>query len=227
VKVTRSPTLAERPVRCSGRMTIIQTTRAALHRVVHRFLVAAALIILLGTTAACGDSGKGNDNALPDAAGASTSASTSADDEEELDPEDAMLKFAQCMRDQGVDVPDPTDGGIRVNGEGLSQEQMESAQAACQKWMDMAEPDDGGQEMSEEEKQSFLDMAACMRERGYNFPDPTFDGGRVTQKIEKGEGDLPGPDDPAFEKDQEECSAEAGLEPPGEADGGSTDEQSS
>ena len=115
-----------------------------------------------------------------------------------------------------------------MNGEGLSEDQMEAAQSACQKWMDMAEPEDGGQELTEEEKQSFLDMAACMRERGYDFPDPTFDGGRVTQKVEKGEGDLPGPDDPAFQKDTEECSAEAGLEPPGDGGpGGSTDEQSS
>ena len=48
-------------------------------------------------------------------------------------------------------------------------------------------PEDGGQRSHEEEKQSFLDMAACMRERGYDFPDPTFDGGRVTQKLEKRE----------------------------------------
>ena len=75
------PTLAERPLLCSGRMTIIQTTRAAMYRAVHRFLVAAALIILLGMTAACGDSGKGDDSALPDAAGASSSASTSGDGE--------------------------------------------------------------------------------------------------------------------------------------------------
>ena len=44
-----------------------------------------------------------------------------------------------------------------------------------------------------------------MRDRGYNFPDPTFDGGRVTQKMEKGDGDVPGPDDPGFEQDREEC----------------------
>ena len=99
-----------------------------------------------------------------------------------------MLKFAQCMREHGVDMPDPSpSGGIRVNGEGLSEDQMEAAQAACQKWMDMAAPEDGGKALTEEEEQSFLDMAACMRERGYNFPDPEFDGGRVTQRVEKGD----------------------------------------
>jgi hypothetical protein len=129
-----------------------------------------------------------------------------------------MLKFAQCMRDHGVDMEDPKPGGgVMISGEGLSKDQMEAAQRACQKWMDMAEPEDGGHELTEEEKQQFLDMAACMRERGYDFPDPTFDGGRVTQKLERGAGgsDLPGPDDPAFQQDMEECSKEAGLDPPG------------
>ena len=156
--------------------------------ILSRLLAAISLTLVLGlSAAACGDdSSKDGDSALPDAAGASSEAPAD-DDEPDLDPEDAMLKFAQCMREHGVDMPDPSaDGGIRVNGEGMSEDQMEAAQAACQKWMDMAEPEDGGPEMSEEEKQSFLDMAACMRERGYNFPDPTFDGGRVTQKVEKG-----------------------------------------
>jgi hypothetical protein len=203
------------------------TTRHHTSTVVRRLLAAAVVTILLGLSSACGNDSGDDDSALPDAAGAS-SASPSGDDEADLDPEDAMLKFAQCMREHGVDVPDPgPNGDLRVNGEGLSQDQMDAAQSACQKWMDMAEPEDGGHELSEEEKQSFLDMAACMRERGYTFPDPTFDGGRVTQKIEKGEGDLPGPDDPAFKKDMEECSAAAGLEPPGDAKGGSTHEQSS
>ena len=193
----------------------------------YRLVAAITLMLGLGLSAGCGTE-PDDDSALPDAAGASSEAPAD-DDEPDLAPEDAMLKYAQCMREHGVDMPDPEPGGgIRISGEGLSRAQMEAAQDACQKWMDMAEPDDGGHEMSEEEKQSFLDMAACMRSRGYNFPDPEFDGGRVTQKVEKGEGDVPGPDDPGFQKDMEECSAEAGLEPPGEAEeagGGSLDGQ--
>jgi hypothetical protein len=206
-------------------MTTMQSTRA----VVHRLLAASALTLLLGLAAACGTgSDDADDNALPDAAGTS-SASPSGDDDDDLDPEDAMLKFAQCMREHGVDMPDPEPGGgVRLNADGLSEEQVEAAQAACQKWMDMAEPEDGGRELTEEEKQSFLDMAACMRERGYDFPDPTFEGGRVTQKMEGGPGSGPGPDDESFQRDMEECSAAAGLEPPGTSneDGPETDERS-
>ena len=207
----------------------MSTTKLSLRR----GLATAFAVALLGSLVACGDgSGDPDDTALPEAAGAS-SATPDADEDADadLDPEDAMLKYAQCMREHGVDMPDPEPGGgISINGEGLSREQMEAAETACQKWMDMAEPADGGHELTEEEKQSFLDMAACMRERGYNFPDPVFEGGRVTQKIEGGKGSPagPGPDDPAFRKDMEECSAEAGMEPPSTSGSGpDTDEQSS
>jgi len=192
-----------------------------------RLLAAIALALLLGLSAACGNASDDGDSTLPDADGASSEAPTD-DEEADLDPEDAMLRFAQCMREHGVDMPDPEPGGgVRINGEGMSPDQMEAAEAACQKWMDLAMPEDGGgRELTEEEKQSFLDMAACMREHGYNFPDPTFEGGGVIQKMEKGEGDVPGPEDPAFEQDRKECEAEAGLEPPDDAGGGgSFDEQ--
>ena len=71
-----------------------------------RILAATAVTLLLGLSAACGNGSGDDGSALPDAAGAS-SASPSGDDEADLDPEDAMLKFAECMREHGVDMPDP------------------------------------------------------------------------------------------------------------------------
>jgi hypothetical protein len=194
--------------------------------ILFRLIAATALTLLLGLSAGCG-ADPHDDSALPDASGTS-SQDPAGDDEADLDPEDALLKYAQCMRDHGVDMPDPEPGGgIQIDGRGIPEDTMDAANAACQKWMDIAEPEDAGDALSEEEKQSFLDMAACMRDRGWNYPDPTFDGGRVSQQIEKGEGEgaVPEKDDPAFKKDTEECSAEAGMEAPGEGAGGSTDEQ--
>src|SRR4051812_42445915 len=108
-------------------MTILHSIRAVLHRGLHRFLVAAALLIVLGLSAGCGDHGKGGDAALPNAADASTSPSSSSSGDADMDPRDAMLKFAQCMREHGVDVPDPgPDGGIRVDGKGVPKDQMEA-----------------------------------------------------------------------------------------------------
>ncbi len=39
---------------------------------------------------------------------------------EELDPEvlDAMLAYAQCMREEGIDMPDPAGGGLVVEADG-------------------------------------------------------------------------------------------------------------
>ena len=81
----------------------------------------------------------------------------------------------------------------------------------------MAESGAGSEPLTAEQKQSFLDHAQCMRDRGWDMPDPTFDGGRVESEFrrgaEAGAGD-PAPDDPQFEKDMQECLVEAGVEAP-------------
>jgi hypothetical protein len=47
--------------------------------------------------------------------------------------QDAMLKFAKCMRDHGVNVPDPKPGeGLKVQApEGGDRAKAEAAQKAC------------------------------------------------------------------------------------------------
>ena len=196
---------------------------------ISRLLAAIALTLLLGLSAACGSDPDDGDSALPDAAGASSEAPAD-DDEPELDPEDAMLKFAQCMREHGVDMPDPEPGGghpHRRRGP-LPRTRWRPPQAACQKWMDMAEPEDGGAGAQRGGEAVLPGHGGVHARPRLQLPRP----GRSTvagspRRSEKGDGDLPGPDDPRFQKDMEECSAEAGLEPPGDADGGSSDEQSS
>ena len=98
---------------------------------ISRLLAALLLSLVLGLSAACGSSSGDDDGStLPDAAGASSDTAFS-DDDADLDPEDATLKFAQCMREHGVDmaVPEPG-GGVMVNGEGIPKEQMEAAETA-------------------------------------------------------------------------------------------------
>jgi predicted small lipoprotein YifL len=184
-----------------------------------RLLAALSVLLLLGSVASCGSNDDSAD--LPDAAGAASDdagADSDSDDEAdatgELSREDAALKFAQCMREHGVDMPDPEPGGgIRLNGNGLSEGQLEAAEKACQKWMDMVMPEDGElPEISEEDKQAMLDLAACMRDKGYDFPDPQFEGGRVTQRVEGDGGSGPGPDDEQFQADHEECATEVGMD---------------
>lgn len=180
-----------------------------------RLLSVVFATFLIGTLASCGSDDGDSGSDLPDAAGASSDAADTDDesDTEDISQEDAMLKFTECMREQGVDMPDPEPGGgMRMSGEGLSEEQMDAAHEACQKWMDLAMPEDGeAPEMSPEDKQAMLDMAQCMRDRGYDFPDPQFDGGRITQRIDKGEEGID-PEDPAFRADIDECHEESGLD---------------
>ena len=178
-----------------------------------RVAQALAAVCLLGAVAACTPA-KGT--LLPGAGGATSgapSASSSA-----LAPEDAMLAWAQCMRDHGVDVPDPTDGHYRLGDPGsVTPEQGEAADDACEPWQRMAESGAGTTPLTAEQKQSFLDHAQCMRDRGWDMPDPTFEGGQVESEFrrgaESGTGD-PAPGDPQFEQDMQECTVEAGVELP-------------
>lgn len=180
-----------------------------------RALPALLLLALLPLATACGDDA--GSEALP-SAGGSAEASEDPTDPPSLDPEDAMLKYAQCMRDHGVDMPDPQPGGgVMIDGKGLDREAMEAAEEACEEYREAAMPRDReAPQLTAEEKQQFLDMAACMRERGWDFEDPTFgDDGGVQQRLDKESGI--DPEDPAFQADVEECHTEAGLEPPGAA----------
>jgi hypothetical protein len=124
-----------------------------------------------------------------------------ADSEEEL--EEQALAFSQCMRENGVpDFPDPNveDGRIemRIEGGEMDQEAMEKAHQACE---DLAPR--GGGNFSEEDRQemqdAMLEYAQCMRDNGYDMPDPDFSGEGGMFRME-GE-----PEDPAFQTAQEAC----------------------
>jgi hypothetical protein len=100
----------------------------------------------------------------------------------------AMLAFAKCMREHGVDAPDPkfSADGVRqeIRGKGSTPEQQRAAQEACKKYQAQIK----GPALSAEEKKEFrkqaLANAQCMREHGIDMPDPQFDEeGRVTMRI--------------------------------------------
>src|SRR6266508_5720833 len=52
-----------------------------------------------------------------------------------LDPAEAFLAFAQCMRDKGIsNFPDPVDEGINLSGTGIDRNtpEFKSAEKACE-----------------------------------------------------------------------------------------------
>jgi hypothetical protein len=185
--------------------------------------VAPVLFVLTLLLGACG----GDDGGLDQVAslGDATDTGSGSDSDEgkaltEEERQQAHLDFAACMREHGVDMPDPEftgDGGVMMrqgvnageNGEPPDFEAMDAAHEACEHILeDVIDEREAQMDPEEQErmKQQALDFAKCMREHGIDMPDPQFDGGgRVTQRIEVEDGD------PAkFEQAQEACAGEDG-----------------
>ena len=151
------------------------------------------------------------------AAGALSLAACGADDDpaataadRENAAREAGLRHAQCMRENGVDMPDPEANGGRQMfkvgpGEESSPEEFEAAQEACSKHMEGVEPPELSDEQLQEHKDAALAHSRCMRENGVeDFPDPTFDEDGGTQiRLSKGSGI--DPDDPDFREAEEAC----------------------
>jgi hypothetical protein len=92
------------------------------------------------------------------------------------DVEDAGLEYARCMRERGVDVPDPQPGadGLRsmFTDEGLRNDPaFQAADRECQKHLqDLISQIDEDQRRELEDAR--LELARCMREKGFDVPDP-------------------------------------------------------
>ena len=195
-----------------------------------RSVSAAALVAALGLAlAACGspsdgesasgdeiaslDDGAATDDSTPDA--------TAESDDEPVDPEEAFLEFAECMRDHGIDMPDPqivSEGGERggamvvEGGEGFdpNDEEFREADEACSPIMEDARGSfEIDPEREAEMREQMLEFAQCMRDQGIDFPDPQFDGdGRVTMQVESGPGSGPDVDPEEMQAAAEECNVD-------------------
>jgi hypothetical protein len=138
-------------------------------------------------------------------------AATAGSEDRQQQAKDAMLAYTKCMREHGVDIPDPEPGerGLRmVAPEGVSREEMREAEEACRKHLEEFEPPELSEEQQEEMKERALAHARCMREHGIeNFPDPTFgEGGRTTMRI--GPEDGIDPNSEKFKEAEEACRDE-------------------
>lgn len=173
--------------------------------------LAALLAALALTLAACGSSGSAEVASLSETGGAGTDvaedAATTTDDASD---EEAILAFSACMREHGIeDFEDPdigADGSIsfglrgQAGGE-FDREAMQAAMDACRSHLDGLALARGGGDRTEIEDQLY-ELAACMRDNGYDMPDPDFGS-------EPGSGGGPfgelDPEDPAFQAALETC----------------------
>ncbi len=170
----------------------------------------AALALLAG---ACGGDDEGDGVAsIDDLAGATTTTEApETDADAPVGDEEKVLAFSSCMRDGGVDFPDPVvdpDGNVgfdllamRDLGE-MDQEQLETAFESC--FQHLEGVNFGFERVFETDFQDdVVVFAGCMRENGIDMPDPDFSGMLEGRQLFPGwEPEL---DDPDFEAAFEAC----------------------
>ena len=106
----------------------------------------------------------------------STTATTVVDEETTF--EEGVLEFAQCMREEGINFPDPTfdiDGNPQFdNLEIENEEEFESAFENCEDILRNALPEqfDLDPEVEAALVDASLEFSQCMRDQGIDFPDP-------------------------------------------------------
>jgi hypothetical protein len=162
-------------------------------------LVAGLLLALALATGACNGGDKGDGVAsLGDGKATATTSPGGSGDLKQL-----ALAYARCMRQHGINVPDPkVDAAGRVAQQmpsdiGPEDPKFKAANQACKQYL----PNGGAPEKVDPQiQQHMLAYARCMRQHGINIPDPT-----------PGEGiDVDGsngvnPEDPKFKAADQAC----------------------
>jgi hypothetical protein len=185
--------------------------------------LALALLAIVAFTACTG--GTADPSGVASLGSQSPAPVSSAEPEASIDPEDAALAFAQCMREHGVDMPDPQVGS---NGEmsfsigagpgKLDRSKLQEAQEACQDLMPtgLGKPGD----IPQEQRDAMLAFAQCMREHGIDMPDPQFETGGMVMiggPDEDGAGPKFDPRSEEFHAAEEACGDLLGEMRPGSA----------
>lgn len=139
----------------------------------HRVLPFLALLLSLSLVlAGCSSEGSAANNSDESAATPATQ-------------EDAILAFYQCLRDNGLDVPDPSgNGGIQIQGLDRDDPDQMAIVEGCASEHELGGPGGGGAVMRGggsgggqlADPEALIDFAECMRENGIDMPDPDADG---------------------------------------------------
>lgn len=141
----------------------------------HLRCLTATMVALAGGLAACGgvDGDTGADIASLD----TSTTSTAEDPAGDAEPGEALLRYTECMREQGVDMPDPVQDGGDVflgAGTGVDAEKMEAGNEVCMPSLEevLGSFDPPTSEELAETEQEMLEFASCMRDEGLDWPDP-------------------------------------------------------
>jgi hypothetical protein len=141
-------------------------------------LLPGLLLAFALALAGCGGAGDNSDGVASLSGNDKATSTTSPGGK---DPTQAALAYARCMRQHGMNVPDPDpkpggDQGLGVLPEGVNPDdpKFKAAQQACQEYAP-----GGGQppKLNPQQRQQQLAFARCMRQQGINLPDPDASGG--------------------------------------------------
>ncbi len=158
--------------------------------IARRRVLPALLLTVAFVAAACGSNSSGSEVASLATSG--PAAASAAPSTGPVDFQESLLKYTQCLRDNGLDVPDPQFGadgrpqfGAGAGGAGgrfgdidLDSPEFQAAQEACGDILAGVQRQIDPEVLAERQAQ-LLVFAECMRDEGIDFPDPQLgtDGG--------------------------------------------------
>jgi hypothetical protein len=182
--------------------------------VTRRFTILLLMMTLIAT--ACGGDDDVDGIATLESTTTEASAAQQPASSSEISEEQA-LELSQCMRDQGLEFPDPTmdaEGNLTMDDLDMSvfgstpeeiRTTLESALDACSEYLEGVTFGGGQLPDLVELQDTFLEFSTCMRENGYDMPDPDFSDGGIGGFFEM--GDTIDPDDPTFQAALAECQS--------------------
>jgi hypothetical protein len=164
---------------------------------------AAALCAVALLLAACGDdAGDGTSTASAAASGESTAAN---------DQDAARVRLQECLREQGIDLPDDVTegGGPPPGGADIDQEKLQEAFEGPCKDEQEAALGDIGEEDQQELQDQLTKLTDCLRGQGLDVPDIRLDGGAPSGGVQLDR------DDPKVREATEACQDELPAGGPG------------
>ncbi len=152
----------------------------------------SAVVAMLGACvalAACGGSSSKSNGS----AGASTGGAKQ---------ETERLKFTQCMREHGVNVPDKDISGSNAL-QGVPQNTLQAALSACGKYR--ASSIGSAPSQQNELREAVVKYARCLRSNGLNVPEPTGTSINALATFRQAITELES--NPAFQQANSKCKA--------------------
>jgi hypothetical protein len=178
-------------------------------------------VVLLLTLLAVGCGGSDGDGDGVASLGGNDGATTTTNGG--ADREQALLAFARCMRDNGVPIEDPqvdSEGNLQLQGQGalsnVDQATLDKAREACQEHLEGVTQGFTPEDQTRMQD-ALVKYASCMRENGYDMPDPDFSQGQGAVRGFFGSLDQ---DDPAYKKAHKACEQHLAQLQGGGAGGG-------